>query len=88
MRITTLARNEIILDKNRYDNTQDFIKDIGTLVYILTQNEYQCSITYEDVGIYVLGFDHDNPDMGTPMIHWLDREQEEKLNAEELPFED
>lgn len=82
MRSNTFQEKYITLKIDDYDSKDDMFKDVSSLLNILTKNGYQCAFRYEDVGVYVLEFDHDNPDFGSPMIHWLDDEQLECLFTE------
>lgn len=80
MRQSTWADNSIAFNLEDYDNDKaKLFSDVGRMLEILTTNGYQCAFRYDDAGIYLLDYDSDNPEMGTPMIYWLDEEQLECL---------
>ena len=79
MRKETGQEKYIAFDSSLYDSQEDMFNDISSLLKVLTKNGYQCAFRYEDCGIYVLEFDSDNPEHGTPMIYWLDSEQADCL---------
>lgn len=88
MRTNLDADNVIAFDKNNYKNEEDFQKDVGLLMDKLTKLGYMCSFRHEDVGIYILGFDHDNPDFGSPRVYWLDSDQVDCLYSTDHINED
>ena len=79
MRQELSARNEISFCLDDYSNLETMFNDIGKTLDILTKNKYQCSFRYDDVGVYILEFDYDDPEFGSPMIYWLNNEQLECL---------
>lgn len=79
MRSNIRSDNAIAFDRNKYKSAEDFQKDVGVMMDTLTKQGYMCSFRYEDVGIFMLEFDHDNPEFGSPMIYWLDCEQADCL---------
>ena len=79
MRREVHCDNAIVFDSKRYKTEEEFLMDVARTLKTLTKQNYMCAFRYEDVGIYVLGFDYDNPEYGSPRIYWLDDEQLECL---------
>lgn len=75
MRKELTAGNEISFCLYDYLNREEMFNDIGQTLDILTKNGYQCSFRYDDSDVYILEFNHDEPEYGCPMIYWLDEEQ-------------
>lgn len=44
----------IIMLKDNYSSDQEFTQAIGEAVLLLTKNQYQVLISYEDLGVYRL----------------------------------
>lgn len=80
MRSELTASNSIAFCVDDYHSKEEMFKAVATVMDILTQNKrYQCAFRYDDAGVYVLEFDYDDPEMGTPMCYWLDATQSDCL---------
>lgn len=80
MRKEITAEHSIAFDISNYDNDESkLFADIGKILQILVLNDYQCAVRYDDCGIYIIEYNYDNPEIGTPMIYWLNEEQKECL---------
>lgn len=88
MRTTVNSDNAIVFDSTGFKTREDFQLEIGKTLDILTKQNYMCSFRYEDVGIYVLEFDHADPKFGGPMIYWLDSDQVDCLYTSSFISED
>lgn len=67
--------NYIAFDSENYEDIDDMWYEIKDTEKMLLKNEYEVLLRYDDVGIYILEFDHDNPELGGAMAHWLTPEQ-------------
>ena len=65
----------IAFNKSNYNSEEEMFQDISFILKVLTKNNYQCAFRYEDANIYILEFDINDADFGSPMIYWLDSEQ-------------
>ena len=74
-------------------------QDIGKTLEILIRNEYNCSIKYEDLGIYSIGFDYSEEGIADNFLYWLSaeeadaiderrREKRKEMNWEQNSYED
>lgn len=88
MRKTTSADKQISFSLDKYESKDEMYEDIAKAMDILTRNDYQCAFRYEDCGVYILEFDYDNAEFGTPMIYWLDSDQEDCLYTSSYIGED
>lgn len=88
MRESTRSEHNIEFSLEFYESKDEMFIDISKVMDILTKNEYQCAFKYEDCGVYVLEFGYNNEKFGSPMIHWLDSEQEECLYTSSYIGED
>lgn len=73
------AGNMITFCIDDYPSREDMFYAVGKTLDVLTHNGYECSFKYDDVGVYILEFNYDDPEFGSPMIYWLDDEQLECL---------
>ena len=81
MRQDTFSNNYIMFNLELYDTKKDMFCDISVMLDILTKNNYQCAFEYEDCGMYRLDFGINDPELGSPMIYWLDEDQLDVLCA-------
>lgn len=75
MRKDTSAENSMSFDIENYEDEAELFQDVAKVMQVLVTNDYECAFRYEDTGIYVLEYAPDNPELGCPMIYWLDQDQ-------------
>lgn len=64
----------IAFNSKNYESKDEFFQDIATMLKILTTNNYVCSFEFEDCGIYVLRFDHEDYDVAEFELKWVKTE--------------
>ena len=82
--------NEMTFCVENYSDENDMWYDIAKFLKALLKNEYIATVRCEDDRVYVIKYDYDDREMGTPMPFWLTPDEYEELqNAfENLNFRD
>lgn len=75
--------NTYTIDTNRFDSKEEFSKHLGIILTNLTDDGYIATVRYEDAGIYVIEYNHQDRSFGTPYPYWLSPEEEETVKYED-----
>lgn len=82
----------IAFDVKKYNDFDDMMYDVIDVMSALINNGYEVVFRYEDVGIYILEYGHNDESFGSPMAYWLTPEDyqdfmfmKENNGAEVLP---
>lgn len=66
--------------RDNYKDDYLMKQDIGKVLEILMKNGYNCSIKYEDLGIYSIGFDYSEEEIADNSLYWLDAEEADLID--------
>jgi hypothetical protein len=61
----------IAFDVKKYNDFDDMMYDVRNVMCVLVKNDYEVVFRYEDAGIYILEYGHNNESFGSPMAYWL-----------------
>lgn len=61
----------IAFDIKKYNGFNEMMYDVRNAMCVLINNDYEVVFRYEDAGIYILEYGHDNESFGSPMAYWL-----------------
>lgn len=82
----------IAFDVKKYNDFDYMMYDVRDAMRLLVKNDYEVVFRYEDAGIYILEYGHNNESFGSPMAYWLYPEDyqdfmfmKENNDAEVLP---
>ena len=73
--------NEMTFCVGNYADEDDMWLEIMRFLQTLLKNEYIATVRYEDAGVYVIKYDYDDRDMGTPMPFWLTPDEYEEMQT-------
>lgn len=66
--------------RDNYKNDYLMWQDIGKALEVLIKNEYNCSVKYEDFGIYSIEFDYSDCDIANNFLYWLSAEEADLID--------
>lgn len=74
----------IEFSRDNYEEDCLMWQDIGKTLEVLIKNEYNCSIEYEDMGIYSITFDYSKEDMANNLLYWLTVEEADLIDEHRI----
>lgn len=75
--------NTIVVCRDDYESKEDFENAIKDAVMVLLNNNYIMTVRYDDMGVVVIDFNHDNQEYGCDYPHWLSPDEFESIAWEE-----
>lgn len=64
-----------VFDSQRYDSDSDLWENIKIFCRSLIRDGYDVLVRYEDAGVYVVEFDHSDPDLANSLLMWVSPEE-------------
>lgn len=64
-----------VFDSQRYDSDTDLWENIKIFCRSLIRDGYNVLVRYEDAGVYVVEFDHSDPDLANSLLMWVSPEE-------------
>ena len=74
--------NEMTFDRTPYESDAEMWKDINNFLSAILKNGYIATVHLEDGEVYVIRFDYDDEQMGTPYPYWMTPDEFEKRFGE------
>ncbi len=81
--------NEIAFDLTKYDGDKAKMwADICSVLKVLVDQGYIATVRYDDVEIYVVEYDYNDLEMGTPYPYWVTPDEYEDFLCSKHEDED
>ena len=74
--------NELVLCTEDYETESEFRTKLLEAIMLLLGAGYICTVREDEVGIFVIEYDHDDSAYGSPHPYWLTPEQAENIPSE------
>ena len=75
--------NQYVLDRDNFSSDEEFANHVGQILFNFAKDGYIATFRYEDMGIYIIEYNHADQCFGSPYPYWLTPEEEERIYHEE-----
>ena len=75
--------NQYVLDRDNFSSDEEFATPVGQILFNFAKDGYIATFRYEDMGIYIIEYNHADKSLGSPYPYWLTPEEEERIYYEE-----
>ena len=75
--------NQYVLDRDNFSSDEEFANHVGQILFNFAKDGYIATFRYEDMGIYIIEYNHADQSLGSPYPYWLTPEEEERIYYEE-----
>lgn len=81
----TCEYESVAFDLSDYKNEKELMNDISMFMLIVMRGGNECRVRYEDCGVYVIEYGHDNngcdDDWGNDRLMWVSSDEEDDIRA-------
>ena len=74
--------NQYVLDRDNFSSDEEFANHVGQILFNFAKDGYIATFRYEDMGIYIIEYNHADQSLGAPYPYWLTPEEEERVYYE------
>lgn len=74
--------NQYVLDRDNFSSDEEFANHVGQILFNFAKDGYIATFRYEDMGIYIIEYNHADQSLGSPYPYWLTPEEEERVYYE------
>ena len=75
--------NQYVLDRDNFSSDEEFANHVGQILFNFAKDGYIATFRYEDMGIYIIEYNHADQSLDSPYPYWLTPEEEERIYYEE-----
>ena len=70
------------MDRDNFSSDEEFANHVGQILFNFAKDGYIATFRYEDMGIYIIEYNHADQSLGSPYPYWLTPEEEERIYYE------